>query len=197
MKWRMAENSLFAVLLRSPWWLSLGIGAVLGTAGYALLPEAYRIAGAGAGLPFLAIACIAAWKALQRPSAKRVERTIADVKAMSWPEFADAIEAAYRREGHDVKRVDSGPADFEVSKAGRTAVVGARRWKVARTGVEPLRALHAAGEAREAHECIHIAIGEVTPAAREFAARHRTRVLGGPDLAQLLGTGGEVLRPPR
>jgi len=189
MKLRMAENSLFAVLLRSPWWISLGIGLALGVAGFALVPEAYRIAGAGAGLPFVVISAMAAWKQLRAPSAKRVERTLQAVGAMSWPEFADAIEDAFRRDGHAVRRVESGPVDFEVTKAGRTAVVGARRWKVARTGVEPLRALHAAGEACEASECIHVAIGEVTPSAREFAAKHRTRVLGGPELARMLGAG--------
>jgi restriction system protein len=189
MKLRMAENSLFAVLLRSPWYVSLAIGVALGGAGWALFPESYKVAGAGAGLPFVVIAGIALWKQMQLPSAKRVESTVQAVSAMSWPEFADAIEAAFRRDGHEVKRVESGPVDFEITKAGRTAVVGARRWKVARTGVEPLRALHAAGEAREAGECIHIAIGEVTPSAREFAAKHRTRVIGGAELVSLLRIG--------
>jgi restriction system protein len=189
MKLKMAENSLFAVLLRSPWYVSLAIGVALGGAGWALFPESYKVAGAGAGLPFVVIAGIALWKQMQLPSAKRVESTVQAVSAMSWPEFADAIEAAFRRDGHEVKRVESGPVDFEITKAGRTAVVGARRWKVARTGVEPLRALHAAGEAREAGECIHIAIGEVTPSAREFAAKHRTRVIGGAELVSLLRIG--------
>ena len=27
MKWQMAENSLFAVLLRSPWWVSFLVAA--------------------------------------------------------------------------------------------------------------------------------------------------------------------------
>jgi restriction system protein len=188
MKLKMAENSLFAVLLRSPWYVSLGIGLALGAAGWALFPEAYRIAGAGAGLPFVVIAGIALWKQMQLPSTRRVESTVQAVTAMSWPEFANAIEEAFRREGHDVKRVDAGPVDFEISKAGRTAVVGARRWKVARTGVEPLRALHAAAEAREAGESIHIAVGEVTPSAREFAAKHRTRLMGGAELVKLLGS---------
>ena len=186
MKLRMAENSLFAVLLRSPWYVSLGIGLALGGAGWAVFPEAYKVAGAGAGLPFVVIAGIALWRQLQLPSAKRVESTVQAVSAMSWPDFADAIEAAFRRDGHDVTRVEAGPVDFEIVKGGRRAVVGARRWKVARTGVEPLRALHAAGEAREAAECIHIAVGEVTPSAREFAAKHRTRLMGGAELAQFL-----------
>jgi restriction system protein len=46
MKFQMAKNSLFAILLRSPWWASAGLGVVLGLLGAALLPEAYRVAGA-------------------------------------------------------------------------------------------------------------------------------------------------------
>ena len=38
MKFRMAPNSVFAVLLRSPWWVSLAIAAALALAAAALLP---------------------------------------------------------------------------------------------------------------------------------------------------------------
>jgi restriction system protein len=38
MKWEMAENSLFAILLRSAWWISAGIAALMIVAALALLP---------------------------------------------------------------------------------------------------------------------------------------------------------------
>ena len=38
MKLRMAENSLFAILLRKPWWLSLAIAGVMALLALALLP---------------------------------------------------------------------------------------------------------------------------------------------------------------
>ncbi|MDO8420135.1 MAG: restriction endonuclease, partial [Rubrivivax sp.] len=39
MKFQMAKNSLFATLLRSPWWISAVIALVLGLLGAALLPD--------------------------------------------------------------------------------------------------------------------------------------------------------------
>ena len=33
MKWQMNENSLFAVLLRSPWWISFAIAGALADLG--------------------------------------------------------------------------------------------------------------------------------------------------------------------
>ena len=47
MKWKMAENSLFAVLLRSPWWISGAVALGLGGLAFMLpCPPDYRFAGA-------------------------------------------------------------------------------------------------------------------------------------------------------
>jgi restriction system protein len=46
LKIRMAKNSLFAVLLRSPWWISAAIAVVLAVLALALLPADYRVVGA-------------------------------------------------------------------------------------------------------------------------------------------------------
>ncbi len=104
MKWTMNENSLFAVLLRSSWWISFAIAGTVAAVAIALLPEAYRIFGTVTGLPFLAIGCIAAWKHFQAPSIARIDNTLAAVRAMSWVEFSRALEAAYRRQGYGVRR---------------------------------------------------------------------------------------------
>jgi len=64
--------------------------------------------------------------------------------------------------------------------------VSGKRWKVARTGIEPLRDLYAAKEAREAHECLYIATGEITDNARQFAQDKQIRLVDGPELARLL-----------
>jgi len=48
MKLRMAQNSLFAVLLRSPWWISFLVALVLVAATQALLPAQYKNSGAWA-----------------------------------------------------------------------------------------------------------------------------------------------------
>ncbi len=112
MKWQMNENSLFAILLRSSWWISFAIAAALTAVAVALLPEPYRLFGAVTGLPFFVIGCIAAWRQFQAPSTARIERTLAAVRAMSWVEFSRAIEEAYRRDGYDVTAVSAARRRF-------------------------------------------------------------------------------------
>lgn len=186
MKWAMNENSLFAILLRSAWWVSFAVAAALIAVSFVLLPEPYRVFGIVTGLPFVVIGAMAAWRQLQAPSSARIDRTLAAVRAMTWLDFAGAVEDAYQRAGFAVSRVNGGAADFELTKEFRTFVVSGKRWKVARTGVAPLRELHAARVARDAHESIYIAVGEVSDNARAFAAAHRIQLVGGPELAQLL-----------
>ena len=185
-EFKMAENSLFAILLRSDWWISAAVAAGVVALAMLLLPEAYKIYGAATGFPFIVIAGMSLWKQMQRPSAARVDKTLDALRAMSWPDFATVVEDGYRNSGYEVRRVQSPAADFEVTKDMRTSLVSGKRWKVARTGIEPLRELLAAKEAREAHTCIYIAIGEVSDNARVFAAEKRIALVGGPELAMLL-----------
>ncbi len=185
-EFKMAENSLFAVLLRSSWLISAAVAAGVVAVAMMLLPEAYRIYGVAMGLPFMVIAGMALWRQLQRPSTGRVDRTLDAVRTMTWPDFATVVEDGYRSNGYEVRRVQHAAADFEVTKDMRTSLVSGKRWKVARTGIEPLRDLIAARDAREVHGCIYIAIGEVSDNARKFAAEKRIQLVGGPELAQLL-----------
>jgi restriction system protein len=196
MKLRMHDNSLFAVLLRSPWWISMGIGAALFAAARFALPEAYKIYAFFFALPFLVIGTYTAWQQLRRPSAARVADTLAAIRAMSWEEFSAAIEDAFRREGYAVKRLNAAEADFELLKAGRVSLVGCKRWKVARTGIEPLRELHDAKGKFDAHECIYVAAGEVTDNARKYAAEQAIRLVSDAALATLLPRKNRKPRKP-
>jgi restriction system protein len=186
MKLEMAKDSLFAILLRSPWWMSFGIAAGIAVVARLVLPEKYAIAGALGGTPFIVVGAIAAWRQLRAPSAARVTSTLEAVGAMPWRDFASTLEDAFRRDGYVVTRLPGPQADFEIVKAGRTSLVSCKRWKAASTGVEPLRELHAAREAREAHDGIYVAVGGVTDNARRFAAANRIRVLEGAQLAPML-----------
>jgi restriction system protein len=186
MKLKMAENSLFAILLRSPWWISLGIAVLVAVAARMLLPEKFAVPGMFGAAPFVVIAAMAGWRQFRAPSAGKVARTLEAVGEMSWPQFSEAIEAAFRRDGYAVTRVNGGKIDFELTREGRTTLVSCKRWKAASTGIEPLRELHAAQEAREAQESIYVATGEFTDNARRFATERRIRLLAGAPLAVLL-----------
>jgi restriction system protein len=186
MKLKMAKNSLFAVLLRSPWWVSVAVALFTGLVAAALLPAQYVPYGVFGAAPFVVTAVISGWRQLHTPSDTQVQATLVAASTMPWSAFADAIEQAWRRDGHAVERLQRRDADFEITKAGRVSVVSCKRWKAARTGIEPLRELHAAQLAREAPESIYVTIGELSDNAREFAKDKGIRVLQGTELAQLL-----------
>lgn len=182
----MNKNSLFAILLRSPWWISIAVAAGLFAVARMLLPEAYAPYALFVALPFLVIGCYAGWQQLRAPSAERVAATLESLRALSWDEFSAALEDAYRRDGYGVARPNIAGADLELTKSGRVTLVGCKRWKVARTGIEPLRDLDAARQAREAHECIFVAAGDITDNARAFATEKNIQLLRGADLAKFL-----------
>jgi restriction system protein len=180
----MHEHSLFAVLLRSPWWVSALVAAGFFGAGKLFLPTEFA---AFAALPFAAIAAYAGWKALRTPGAARVAKALERIGAMSREDFTAALEAGWRREGWEVTRAGAGQgADLELRREGRLALVGCRRWKAVRTGVEPLRELHAAARGREAQELLYVAAGEVTAQARAFAQENGIRLVSGAELAALV-----------
>lgn len=186
MKFEMSPNSLFAILLRSPWWIGFAISAGFVALAKAFLPAEYFVFGALGSAPFLVIGCITAWRQLRSPSAKSVAAALSIIRAMPWSTFSGAIEDAFRRDGHDVARHAGPTADFELTKNGRVTLVNCKRWKAVRTGVEPLRALIEARDAGDADDCIYVAIGELTDNARKFAAGSGVRIIQGAELAALM-----------
>jgi restriction system protein len=198
MKLRMAENSLFAILLRQRWWVSASVALALGLVGMALLPADWRVAGALSGFPFAVIAVMAAWRGRHTPSADRVAQVEAAVRAMPWPAFAALLEQAFQRDGHRVQRISpsnsSSGADFELLRQGQTLLVSARRWKSAHTGIEPLRELQAARDKAGA-AALCIGLGQLSEPAAAFAAQHRIAIWGAAELAEALR--GLPLPPPR
>ena len=186
MKLTMAKNSLFAILLRSPWWISLGIGLAIGLVAMALLPADLRIVGALSGLPFLVIAAIAAWRQWQQPSRQRVDDTVAAVSAMAWPAFSALLEQAFRRDGYTVQPGRTPGVDFELERQGRRLLVSARRWKSAHTGLEALRPLQVARDATDGAHALYVGLGALSDPARAFAAEHLVTVWQADELAQAL-----------
>ncbi len=189
MKLAVAKDSLFAVLLRSPWWISMIVAGAIFAAARLVVPDLYAFFCA---LPVMVIGVVSGWRQLRTPSDTRVAATIEAARAMSWDDFSEALAAALRRDGYTVKRLDGAAADFEIAKAGHASLVGCKRWKAARTGVEPLRELHAAARAGEARECLYVAAGEVTDSARAFAAQRNIRLIGSAELAKLLPRPGRA-----
>jgi restriction system protein len=185
MKLRMHENSLFAVLLRAPWWVSVLVTAAIFAAARMLLPARYELYALFLALPTGVIAAVAGWRQLRAPSEASIAAALERLRAMPWEAFAAALEEGFRRDGYGVRRIQ-GAADFELEKGGRLELAAAKRWKASRTGIEPLRELKAAADAREAAGCLCLCAGEVTDTARAYAAENNIRLLEGLELARLV-----------
>lgn len=198
MKFKMSDKSLFAMLLRAPWWVSFVVAGLVGMAGRLLFPAELVVFGLLAGFPFLVIGCIAAVRQWRAPSAAMVESTMQAISAMSWREFSGVMEEALRRDGFLVKPLQGGVADFAAAKVGTHALVSCKRWKAAKPGVEQLRELAAAVQAHEeAREGVFVTIGELSTNAQQFAAANRIQILQGAVLAQLLKGIVVIAKPAR
>ena len=188
MKLKMAPNSLFAVLLRSPWWISIAVVLAFAIASRALLPEQYMVFGIMGSLPFLVIGVIGAFKQFQAPSEDQVARILENAAAMSWRDFSGALELAYGQQGYRIERLDGRAADLVLAKAGRRTLVAGKRWKAGNHGIEPLRALLEARRAQDTSHCVYITLADISDKTRRFASQNQIELLHGAALAQLLRT---------
>lgn len=183
----MAPNSLFAVLLRSPWWISIAVAGGIALLCGALLPAHLAPFAAIGALPIAVVGCMAAWRQWQAPSPARVEAVLSAAAVMSWRDFSAALERAWQADGQTVQRLNGQPADLRLERGGQTLLVSARRWKASTHGVEPLRELQAAVQAQQATAGAYIALqGSVSDNARDFARDNGLVLMEGDALAVLL-----------
>lgn len=186
MKFKMNQNSIFAMLLRSPWWISAGIALFIALIAAAVVPRPYIIYGIFTGFPFMVISVIALRRQWGKPSATRAAEILQAVRAMSWRDFSVEIENALKRDGFEVTRINLPDADFSITSEGRTALVSCKRWKAASTGIEILRDLQKAREDKAAHDAFYITSGGFTQNAMQFAVENKMRLVHGEGLAKLL-----------
>lgn len=179
----MAKETLFSILSRAPWWVSVAAAAAMFAVVRLFLPD---FAALFAALPFLAIAGYAGWRQLRATGVTDVTEILGKLRVMPWENFSAVIGEAFRRDGYSVTEIANGAVDFELRKSGRVSIVSCKRWKVAQTGVGPLRELYEAKRARDAQECIYVSAGDFTANAREFATEKAIRLLNDTALGVLV-----------
>ena len=180
----MSEKSLFAVLLRSPWWISFVLVGVIALLAGALLPKEYASVGMLGGFPFFVIGCMAMWRQRHLPSSTEIEKGLQTLSSMGWRDFSALLDLAFTQQGYTVKHLN-GAADLQLEKKGVLTVVSAKRWKAAALGLEPLRELVACRDALEARNCVCITLGQVSAKAHEYAEQNRITLISDADLVVL------------
>ena len=182
----MAKESLFEILKRSPWWMSLGVAIAIAGAAQVFLPVAYMVFGMFAALPFLVIAIYVAWRERGVPGEAKTQKILETVRGLGWEEFSALVQSAYERDGYVVSPHDGGAADFELRKGARDTLLACRRWKTAQTGIGPLRELRQLKDKTESRACAYLTAGEISATARQFAAQKAIELVEGAALAKLL-----------
>jgi len=182
----MSEKSLFALLLRSPWWISIILALVVSLIARALLPEPFAAVGALGGFPFFVIGIMAAWRQRHSPDPARIALVFERLAAMSWKEFSVGLEQVYVSQGYVVTHLHAGAVDLKLEKNGQVILVSAKRWKAAALGIEVVRDLVAARESANASSCISISLHQVTDKARLFAEKNSVKLISEMELAVLM-----------
>lgn len=186
MKFRIPPNSLFAILLRSPSWISFAIAGGIIAVCLALLPKDIKIVSAMGSLPFIVTGVIALKRQWREPSAARTEQLLAEAAALGNREFGQRLAAAWRSEGYDVQPSGHAAADWVITRQGAATWVLARRYKAGTHGIEPLRAVHQAAQAASAGTAYVLLQGALSDNAAQFAREHGIVLLQDKALAMLL-----------
>ncbi len=168
----MAKGSLFAVLLRSPWWYSILIGLAIIALGVILFEGKYLILGVMAALPFMAIAGYSAYREMQRPRQKRILEVQQEARTMTASVLAKKIAANYEKLNFDVTPFKGDAAELELERGKHKFLLSCKRFKAANTGIEPLKKLTVAGEKHKVTGYLYVTLGEISKNALEYAHEH-------------------------
>jgi restriction system protein len=177
MKFKMAENSIFAILLRNPWWISFLIAAAFCLLMAALLPQNLVVFGMMGVFPFVITGAVALRRQWGKPSPAKLQAELDRLSTLSWRDFSAELEAKFVKQGFEVTRLNSGTADFKLEKAGHITLVSAKRYKAATHGLEALQALVTQQEAQGADKAMYVCLSPVTAQAAKFA-KEKGVVLG-------------------
>ena len=177
MKFKMAENSIFAILLRNPWWISFLIAAAFSLLMAALLPKHLVVFGMMGAFPFVITGAVALKRQWGAPSPAKLQAELDRLSGLSWRDFSAELEAKFVKQGYQVTRLNGGAADFKLEKQGTITLVTAKRYKANTHGVEALQALVTQQEAQGADKVMYVCLSPVTAQAAKFA-KEKGLVLG-------------------
>ena len=179
----MAQETLFRILLRQPWWITVLVAVLLFALAQAIFPPLAPFI----ALPFAGLAVYIAYRQWRGSSPVDADARLASLRAMSWEEFSDLVTAAYTRHGYQVSAAERPGYDYTLTKGSRVTLLQCRRWRVNQVGVGPVRELARAVEREEATNGICISAGTFSEPARKLVATEPVTLVSSAELVELLG----------
>lgn len=178
----MRKDTLFHILSRQPWWVTLLVAFVLFWVAYAIFPPVAPFV----AVPFVLLAAYIAFVQYREGVPGDATERLRELRGMSWEQFSSELTQAYRAQGYTVLRSDGAGYDFRLVRDGRSTLLQCRRWKVNQVGEGPVRELAKAVERDDASRGICITAGEFSLPARKLAANEPVTLLSGAELAATL-----------
>ena len=178
----MAQETLFRILLRQPWWITVLVAVVLFAIARAIFPPVAPFV----ALPFAGLAIYIAYRQSRGTAAVNADERLALLRAMSWEEFSELVAAAYTRHGYHVVSAERPGYDYTLTKGSRVTLLQCRRWRVNQVGIGPVRELARAIEREEATNGICISAGDFSAPARKLIETEPVMLVSGLELVELL-----------
>jgi len=178
----MAKDTLFHILSRQPWWITLLVAFVLFWVGYAIFPPVAPFL----VVPFVLLAAYIGVVQWRKGVPGNVEERLAELRAMPWDTFSVAVTDAYRKLGYTVLHPGGAGYDFKLVRDGSTTLLSCRRWKVNQVGEGPVRELAQAVDREAAARGICLSAGEFSAPARKVAATEPLTLVSGAALTELI-----------
>jgi len=176
------QTTLFQLLARQPWWVTVLVALGLFWIAYAVYPSIAPFF----ALPFVLLAIYIAIQQWRSGVPSDPTEKLGLLRAMSWENFSALVGEAYKREGYQVTPSTEQGYDFALAKNGRVTLVHCRRWKVNQVGADPVRELAQAVDRKEASRGICLATGEFSAPARKLAAAEPVMLVSGAELVALV-----------
>ena len=193
---------LFELTTELPWYVAI----MMGGAGFyffkfympgrmsANLAPAWQPMLSVLGYGVLAICVLGAVVGLARNFSNRrlykSQKSIAQVRDLSWHDFERLICEALRRERGFEARLTKGGADGGVDivleSGGQSILVQCKHWRSAKIGVKPIRELAGVVAAENAMGGIFVCSGTYTKEARRFAEQSSIELIDGKGLVEMM-----------
>jgi restriction system protein len=117
------------------------------------------------------------------------QRSLDDLRALSWQQFEHLVSDAYQRQGYT--RFDNGGrgdggVDVILRKDGQLIAVQCKQWKIWNVGEPALRDFLGAMTSGKYDRGIFVTVGKYTAAAQKFAAKNQIELVDGDKLLALV-----------
>jgi hypothetical protein len=176
------QTTLFQVLARQPWWITILVAFGMFWLAYAVYPPVAPFF----ALPFVVLGLYIGFKQWRSGVPSDPSARLETLRNMSWEDFSAAVCDAYRRQGYAVTPSREQGYDFTLAKDSRVILLQCRRWKVNQVGAEPVRELARAVDRAQAYRGICLATGAFSVPARRIAAAEPIALVSGSELVMLV-----------